>query len=341
MQTKIIERYFFFGLLFATLLFSFLIFRPFWIVLVLGISFAIVLYPLFEWFTKKRIPNGLASVLTVIIFTLVLCGPILGIGLIIFNQSEGVYNYVVNSNGAAPILDKVETSVNQYLPSGLDIDLHQRTADFVSYVSKNIANIFSATISAFFSLILMLLIIFYFLKDGDKWRRAVIVLSPLADSDDEKIIHRLKIAVKGIITGNLLIALVQGILLGFGLWLFNVPNGALWGVVAAVCSLLPTFGTAFVSVPAIIYLLVTGDTPSAIGLAIWAGIVVGMIDNFLSPLLVGKKTNIPPLLILFAVIGGISLLGPVGVLVGPLTVSLLYTLISIYRHEFRSDEKTT
>ena len=125
--------------------------------------------------------------------------------------------------------------------------------------------------------------------------------------------------------------------MGLGLWIFNVPNGALWGVVAAVTSLLPTFGTAFVSVPAMIFLIALGDTTSAVGLLIWAIVVVGLVDNFLSPILVGSKTHIPPLLILFAVLGGISVLGPVGILVGPLTVSLLYTLISIYRNEFKQN----
>jgi len=335
METKIIERYFFFGLLFATFIFTFLIFRPFWVVLVLGISFSIVLYPIYLWLEGRKIPSTLSALLTVLLFTIVLCGPLLGIGAMIFNQSEGVYNFIIDRGSATPLLDKLDAAVDKILPSGMTANVHERAADFISYVSGNIANIFSATISAFFSFLLMLLIIFYFLKDGMRWRKAIVVLSPLADYDDEKIINRLKTAVNGILMGNLLIALVQGLLMGLGLWIFNVPNGALWGVVAAVASLLPTFGTSFVSVPAVIYLFSVGDTTSAIGLIVWATIVVGLVDNFLGPYLVGGRTHVPPLLILFSVLGGISLLGPVGVLVGPLTVSLLYTLISIYRNEFK------
>ena len=182
----------------------------------------------------------------------------------------------------------------------------------------------------------MLLIIFYFLKDGARWKKSIIVLSPLSDKDDEKIINRLSLAVNAVIKGYFLIALAQGVLMGFGLWLFNVPSPALWGIVAAVASLLPTFGTALVSIPAIIFLFMVENTASAIGLLIWAVVVVGLVDNFLSPFVVGGKTNIPPIIILFAVLGGISFLGPVGILVGPLTVSLLYTLISIYRNEFKA-----
>jgi len=98
---------------------------------------------------------------------------------------------------------------------------------------------------------------------------------------------------------------------------------------------LPTIGTSLVSIPAIIFLVSTGAPTQALGLLIWSVVAVGMIDNLLSPLIVGSKINIPPLLILFSILGGISFLGPVGILVGPLTVSLLYALISIYRNEFK------
>ena len=335
MQTKIIEKYFFFGLLLATLIFTFLIFRPFWVVLILGISFSIVFYPFYEWLNRRHLPPWLSSLLTVLIFVVILCGPLLGIGVLIFNQSQDLYHIVVNNGSAGPFMNSVSETINNFLPEGVTFDAGEKASDFISFVSKNVASIFSSTVSAFFSFLLMLLIMFYFLKDGARWQRAIIVLSPLADKDDEKIIGRLREAVNSVVKGNLFIALVQGILMGVGLWIFGIPNSALWGTVAAVASMLPTIGTAAISVPAVIFLLISGNISAAIGLAIWAVLMVGMVDNLLYPLIVGEKINIPPLLILFAVLGGLSLLGPVGILVGPLAVSLLYTLISIYRNEFK------
>lgn len=336
MQAKIIEKYFFFGLLLLTLGFSFFIFKPFWIIIVLGISFAIVLYPIYEWLTNRKIPATIASFVTVLLFTILLCGPILGIGALVFNQSQDLYQKVLSSNlNTLPVLEKINTKVNNVLPPGVVFDANQKIAEFVSYTSNHIASIFSSTISAFFSFVLMLLMIFYLLKDGTRWKQSLMLLSPLGQENDERIINRLSMAVNGVIKGSLLIALVQGVLLGFGFWIFNVPNGALWGVVAAVLSFIPTFGTALVSGPAIIFLFLTGNTTSAIGLLLWAVVIVGMIDNVLGPLVVGRKINIPSILILFAVLGGISLVGPVGILVGPLTLSLLYSLISIYRNELK------
>ncbi|MEK7564009.1 MAG: AI-2E family transporter [Patescibacteria group bacterium] len=333
MQTKTSERYFFFGLLIATLAFTFLIFRPFWIVLVLGVCFAIVLHPIYRWLNIK-LPEWLASLITVILFTIIICGPLLLIGTLVYNQSEDVYHLVVNNKDTGPFIKSLGVTISKHLPVGVTFDINDKATELISYVSSNIANIFKSTLSAFFSFILMLLIIFYFLKDGSRWKESLRALSPLGDKYNEKITSHLVIAVNAVVKGYLLIALVQGMLMGFGLWLFNVPNPALWGVVAAIMSLIPTLGTALVSVPAIIFLMITGNTPAAIGLLCWSIVIVGMIDNVLSPLVVGKQTNIHPFLILFSVLGGIAFLGPIGVLVGPLAVSLLYTLISIYRNEF-------
>jgi len=334
-ESKIMERYFFFGLLLLTLVFTFFIFKPFWVVLALGASFAIVLYPGYEWLLRRKVPSSFSSLLVVILFTLVVVIPLLGIGTLVFNQSQDFYREIVSGGGTGPFLEKVNQIVSGILPPGFTFDIHDKLSDLFGLISQNLAKIFSTTLTALFSFLLMLLTIFYFLKDGERWRRAVVVLSPLSDRDDEKIISRLGLAVNGVVKGYLLVALVQGILLGTGLFLFGVPHAALWGVVAALASLIPMIGTALVSVPAFIYLMLTGSAGAAIGFLIWAAVIVGMVDNFLSPYFVGRRINIPPLLILFAVLGGISLLGPVGVLIGPLAVSLLYTLISIYRNEFR------
>jgi len=335
MQQKIIEKYFFFGLLFATLIFAFLIFRPFWIVLVLGISFSIVLYPVYIWFNKKCLPNWLAALITLFFFIVVLCLPLFGIGSVVFNQSQNLYHSVVNNGNVGPFMSSIGNRINQILPNGVSFDINEKVSSFISFLTNNIANIFSATVSALLSFVLLLLTIFYFLKDGEEWRKTLLQLSPLSNINDQKILHRLAQTINGVIKGYLLIAFIQGILTGIGLAIFHVPNPAIWAVVAGIASIIPPLGTAVVSVPAVIFLFATGHIGLSIGLLIWAAIIVGMGDNLLNPYIVGHKINIPPFLILFSVLGGISLLGPVGILIGPLTVSLLYTLTEIYRNEFQ------
>ena len=302
--------------------------------LVLGVSFSIVLYPIYKWLQTKKVPDSLSAFLTVLFFIIVLCGPLFGIGVLVFNQSQEVYNIVVNTKSSVPLLELIGNKINNILPTNIPFDINQKATEFVSFLTNNITQIFSTTLSAIFSFILILLSIFYFLKDGEKWRKGLVSLSPLPDSDDKKIVVRLSQAVNGVVKGYLLIALAQGILMGIGLAIFGVPNPALWGVVASIGSMIPMLGTTIVAIPSILFLFIMGNTISAIGLLAWCFVMVGMIDNFLNPILISKKVNIPTLLILFSVLGGVSLLGPIGILIGPLTISLLYVLISIYRNGF-------
>jgi len=263
----------------------------------------------------------------------ILCAPIFGVGSIIFNQSQDVYHKIVANGSIGPFLSSVENKVNLLLPEGISFNANETASTFVSFLTSNIKDIFNTTVSTLLSLVLLFIVIFYFLKDGEKWKKKIISLTPLREKDDNIIIDKFGGAINGVIKGYILISLIQGILMWIGLSIFGVPNGAFWGLVTAIAALIPPFGTSLVSIPAVIYLFVTGHTFPAIGLLAWGLVMVGTIDNFLNPYIVGKKLEIPPFLILFSVLGGISLLGPVGILIGPLTVSMLHTLISIYKNE--------
>jgi predicted PurR-regulated permease PerM len=151
----------------------------------------------------------------------------------------------------------------------------------------------------------------------------------------EKILTTLSHAVQGVIKGYLLVGLVQGSLLGIGLWIFGVPHAALWGLFGGVASLVPTVGTALISVPAVLFLFSVGRDGAAIGLAIWAAALVGTIDNLLNPIIVGRKVDIHPMFVLFSVLGGVALMGPVGILIGPLVVSFMYALVAVYSSEMK------
>jgi predicted PurR-regulated permease PerM len=335
MQPKTIEKYFFFGLLLATLVFAFFIFRPFWIVLTLGASFSIVFYPVYKWLKKYHSPDWLAAFLTVLFFIIVLCIPLFGVGTIVFNQSQNLYHSVIGNGNVAPFISLIGNKINHFLPNGVSFDINEKISSFISFLVNNIAEIFSNTISVLFSFVLLLLTIFYFLKDGEGWKGALLHLSPLSSTADQKILAKLSHTINGVLKGYLLIAFIQGTLMGIGLTIFRVPDPAIWAVIAGIAAIIPPLGTAVVAVPAVLFLFFTGHTGLAIGLLIWAILIVGAGDNLLNPYIVGHRIDVPPFLILFSVLGGISLLGPVGILIGPLTVSLLYSLTEIYQSEFK------
>jgi len=177
---------------------------------------------------------------------------------------------------------------------------------------------------------IFLVALYYLLKDGQKLKVAIIALSPLSDTDDETISQKLRGAINAVMKGSLLIAFIQGVLTSAGFAIFGVPNAILWGSVAVIAALIPGIGTALVLIPAILFLFITGEMFSGVGLIVWGVVAVGLVDNFLGPKLVGHGMQLHPLIILLSVFGGIGFFGPIGFLLGPLAISLLFVLIDIY-----------
>lgn len=336
-QPESLRRYFFFGLLSVVTVLLFFIFRPFLTTIVVGVSAAVVFYPLF---IRLRTMLGgigwLAALVSIIIFLIIIVGPLLAIGALVLNQSGELYASALSGGNFGPFIDRVGSAVDGILPTGLSINAGARAADLIELLVGNLSNVFASTLGAVFSFVLVTLAMFYFLKDGESFRTAFLRLSPLSEADNAKIFRKIGDTINGVVKGYLFLALIQGTLSGIGMAIFGVPHAALWGVVAGVASLVPTIGTALVLGPAVLYLLSGGSTAQAVGLTLWGLSIVGMIDNLLNPYIIGKRVQIPPLLILFSILGGIALMGPVGILVGPVAMSLLLVLLSIYRDEFRA-----
>lgn len=337
MEPKYIKHIVFFGLLILALVFGIILMWPFLIVIILAAALAVLFYPIHRWFVRKVTKGNtwIAAILTVLTFLIIVCGPIFLIGKSVVYQTQMIYESLVDDTSANVLIDRVNNAVARYFPWA-NFRIENKATDIVTALTTKVGDIVSFALNMIFSLFLMILAMFYFLKDGPRWHDVIIYGSPLSNENTEKIIRKLSLAIDGVVKGYLLIAVIQGILLGLGLWVFGIPNPALWGVFAGIASLIPTIGTALVSIPAIIFLISTGNTGAGIGLAIWASVLVGMIDNLLSPIVVGKKVDIHPMLILFSVLGGIALMGPAGILIGPLVVSFIYALTSVYSDEMKT-----
>lgn len=334
MHDQHMRKYFFFGLFLLGTILTVTILWPFAKVIVLSAALSAVLFPVYKFLKRYLKTPWVASLLTVVLFLIVLCIPLFIIGTTVFNQSQNLYAWVADHGGLDNITKVFNRSIQNVFPGGA-INLKDSIASVTSVFTSSIGNAFTATLATIFSLLLVLLSMFYFLKDGISWKDLLIHFSPLSDESGNKIISKLNAAVNGIVKGYLLIAIVQGVLMGIGMAIFGVPNAALWGVFSAIASLVPTIGTALVAIPAIIFLLIAGHTGQAIGMGVWALAIVGTIDNLLNPYFVGKKINIHPLLVLFSVLGGIALMGPIGILVGPLAISFMYALSSVYKTEIK------
>jgi predicted PurR-regulated permease PerM len=190
--------------------------------------------------------------------------------------------------------------------------------------------IFAGTISTVFAFFIALIGSFYFFRDGKELLDLVIKVSPLPDEEDRVIFNRLARAIRAVATGTVLVALIQGTLVAIGFTLFGIERAILFGSIASVGALMPGVGTTIVTAPAILYLFITGDSVNAVGLTVWSVLIVGFVDNLIGPYLMSRGNNMHPFIILIAVLGGLSLFGPIGFVIGPVVVTLFLVLLELY-----------
>lgn len=333
MQASRLQQIFFFAMLAGIFVLAFMVFQPYLVVLAVSAMTAVALHPVHVRITRfLKGKSSLAAILTIVLFVIVLLIPVGLMGSQIIREATELYQEIRQNRDIYlhTIEDAILSPVRIWFPT-LDISLDAGVERGLVWLTSNFGAIFSGTANVLLDLLLGIVALFYFLRDGKRFAENFMRLSPLQDRHDRVIMERLTAAVNSVIKGQLLIALIQGFLTGIGFWIFGVPNPALWGSIAAVCALVPGVGTSLVLAPGVVMLLVTGQTWPAFGLAIWGSIAVGLIDNMLGPSLVGRGANVHPLWILFGVLGGISLFGPMGFLLGPLLVSLLFAVLDIYR----------
>lgn len=316
-----IQTGFFLILLLAILALSFLIFQPYLSPIVLAATFAVVFYPLYQRLLKYVRSQNLAALIAVVCVVFVIGVPLAFFGGRIFQEALAVYE-------AGAWRSLAQDKLTAYLPVSIDVNSYIQRG--LVWVLQHTGQVVSRLATIFLYAFIGILALFYFFRDGEHIIKKLKILSPLQDRYDTSVIARLQGAINSVVRGALLIAIIQGILTGVGLALFGVPNAVLWGSIAVIAALIPYLGTAAVLTPAIVYLFVTNQVAGSIGLLIWGIVAVGLIDNFLGPRLVNRGIRLHPIVILLAVLGGLAFFGPLGYLLGPLTISLLFALLDIY-----------
>jgi predicted PurR-regulated permease PerM len=183
----------------------------------------------------------------------------------------------------------------------------------------------------FFDLVLVLFIAFFMFLQGDAFIAELLRLSPLSPAHNQEILRETETTIKATLWGTVIVAFVQGILGGVGFLIFGLPQPAFWGTVMIPASVIPLVGSAIIWAPAAVYLIFTGSVGSGIGLIIWGGVVVSVIDNVLKPIIVKGSGSTPSVFILFSILGGIGYFGMIGFILGPLILSFLLSLLRIYQ----------
>lgn len=179
-------------------------------------------------------------------------------------------------------------------------------------------------------LFVMLYAMYFFLRDGPAILGQILYYTPLDEEEESKLIDQFVSVTRATIKGSILVGLIQGALAGAAFFVLGLPGSAFWTTVMAVLSVIPVLGSGIVWAPAALILMSTGRIAAGIGLAVWGFVVVGTIDNFLRPKLVGRDTKMHDLLVLLSTFGGLAMFGLVGFIVGPIIAALFLTAWDLY-----------
>lgn len=235
----------------------------------------------------------------------------------------------------------------QELLNRLDIDMNtvrDRAVGVATSVSRwimeNAVSVGLGTANFLLKLALMLYVAFFLIRDGRRLVELLVRMIPMGDDRERLLFQKFAEVARATVKGNLLVAMAQGALGGLIFWILDLPAPVLWGVVMTVLSLIPAIGAGLVWLPAAIYLYATGAWIPASVLVGWGVLVIGLADNVLRPILVGRDTKLPDWMVLLSTLGGLTLFGVNGFVVGPLIAVLFIAFWQIFEREFNAAPAT-
>jgi predicted PurR-regulated permease PerM len=328
-----------------SLIFGYIILKPFLMIFLIAFVLATLFYPLYNWFLKKtKNRPSLSSIFTCIVIVLIIIVPALAIIGILAQESILIYHKIEENIESGildqPIIPKLKEIKNRYFPKlPIDFDSLEIGKDIASLIGKVSSYLvsFSASVikniaSGVIQFFLMFFALYYFLKDGPAFLKWIMDISPLPHSFSREIFKRFRLVSESAFLGTFVSAIAQGVLGGIAFFIVGFPP-IIWGVAMAFCSLLPFVGSAIVWIPGSIYLFIMGKTLSGIFLLIWGGVVIGLVDNILKPIIMRGKVELHPILTFFSILGGVMTFGLYGILLGPLAISMAVAFLQAYASE--------
>jgi predicted PurR-regulated permease PerM len=333
---SVVTRWFFLLLGAVTVYLFWQILLPYVIVLATAGIAAIVLAPL-EYQIRKRVHNPkLTGVLVLVLVLVGIITPLVIIGSLLVGQINDLVAATIGNPTWRSSFSLQDFSVFNQLPTVirtqiLSYDPEVLFASGLTWLQGNVGTLFSSGANAVFKTFIFFICLYYFLVERKQIYRAMLDLSPFKDAMDRNIVIRMVETVRGVVFGSLIVAIVQSIVAGIGLAIFGVPGAAVWAALIIITSQIPVVGNGLIMVPAVLYLVATGQDVQAVGLAIWAAVAVGLVDNLLRPVIVGQRTHMHTLLILLSVLGGLEYFGPIGFIMGPTVLAALMVVLELYK----------
>jgi len=323
---------------------------PFTATIVLGVVITGVFRPVFAVFAKKLSLRMAAVITCVIIFFVVFIPVVFFVG-ILSKEALGLYNLArdaVFSNQLIQVLENTRAldRINDLLArAGIQkVISWQELLSPVSELGKMVGFslfqqarfITSNLLNLVFYFFLMLIVVFYMFMDGQRFVQYLYDLSPLQDAHDKKLFEKFNEMAGAVLIGNGLGGLIQGTAGGLLFWFLGLNSPLLWGVIMGFMAFLPIVGIGIVLVPAAVFFLLENAVVTGIGILVFYGVLSWGIEYVFKPKLVGDRVAMHPLIVFFAIIGGLKVYGLMGIIYGPLIATLFLTLSDIYFSSFQS-----
>lgn len=305
----------------------------------------IIFYPLYRnvrsWLRGRE---NIASFLTLLIILIGVIIPVLGLMLAIIRQSRNFYQRIRDQKID---IDAVLAQLQGYLQqlesvlgiAGIEMDevknaIRNGVVNGVQLLANETVVATQSTIVFFIQFSLMLYLLFFFLKDGERIMDQVVKVIPLRSELQIKLYKRFAGVVNATVKGTLTIAIIQGTIGGLLFWALRIEGALIWGVLMTILALIPALGTSLVWGPAAIILFIQGKATDAIIIVVVGSLLIGLVDNLLRPYLVGKDARMPDYLVLLATLGGLAVFGLSGFVLGPVMASLFLVCWEIVGREF-------
>jgi predicted PurR-regulated permease PerM len=312
----------------------YLITQPFLPALAWAVALAVLTYPLYQWIAGRISRPNIAAAVTVLIVTLVIVGPVAFVVHQLGSEVAGAVDFITKEAETGRGRMMIERNPN-LAPAVNWIEKHfdlrgavQQAADAIT---SRIPSFLTGSAWAVAELLITLFVLFYLFRDKQRVLGAVRQVLPLSDTEAREMFSRISDTIYATVYGTVVVALVQGALGGFMFWVLGLPAPMLWGAIMALLAIVPVLGAFVVWVPAAIFLALEGNWGKALILTGWGGIVIALIDNLLYPILVGKKLRLHTVPVFIAIIGGLTVFGAVGLILGPVVFAVTLGLIDVWR----------
>jgi predicted PurR-regulated permease PerM len=318
----------------TTLLFyaCYLMARPFLPALAWALALAIVAGPLHRWIARRISNSGLAAALSVLLVAIVIVAPMAFLLQMVGNKAAESLQVIQSGEARraleeamrkSPQLDQVWQWIQADPGAMLD-----RVAGAVNATLKKAVG---GSIVGILTFLIAFLMLFYFWRDRAAITGYIRHFLPLSEPETDRVFTRLRDTVHASIYGTLAVAAVQGTLGGLMFWWLGLPAPLLWGFAMGLLSVIPVLGAFVIWIPAAVYLATQGEWVKAVALTVWGTVVIGLIDNLLYPILVGKRLRLHTVPVFVGIVGGLAVFGTSGLVLGPVLVALTDAVLNIWR----------